>query len=94
MLTITTLTINSLTYYFVVVNNNNKNGGENMKNLDLRKEIETNNLKYWEVANKLKITDGNFSRLLRLELDDIQKQTIMKAINELKEEKEKWNQNK
>ena len=64
-----------------------------MNNLDIRDAIEKNNLKYWEVANKLKITDGNFSRLLRVELPKYEKIRIMKAIKELKEEKEQWNQN-
>ena len=41
-----------------------------MHNLDIRKSIEKSNFKYWQVANKLKITDGNFSRLLRTELDE------------------------
>ena len=40
-------------------------GGEKMKNLDIRKAIERNNIKYWQIADKLGITDGNFSRLLR-----------------------------
>lgn len=35
-----------------------------MNNLDIRKAIETNNFKYWQVANKLGMTDGNFSRML------------------------------
>ena len=59
-----------------------------MNNLDIRDAIEKNNLKYWEVANKLKITDGNFSRLLRVELPKYEKIRIMQAIKELKEEKE------
>lgn len=59
-----------------------------MNNLDIREAIEKNNLKYWEVANKLKITDGNFSRLLRLELPKYEKIRIMQVIKELKEEKE------
>ena len=41
-----------------------------MYNLDIRKAIEDSDFKYWQVANKLKMTDGNFSRLLRVELDE------------------------
>lgn len=44
-----------------------------MHNLDIRKAIESSNFKYWQVANKLKMTDGNFSRLLRNELDEHKK---------------------
>ena len=62
-------------------------GGEKMKNLDIRKAIESNNFKYWQVANKLGITDGNFSRLLRFELERVEKEKILKAIEDLKEER-------
>lgn len=65
-----------------------------MNNLDIRKAIEISNFKYWQVANKLKMTDGNFSRLLRVELDESNKNKILNAINELKEERVKWNKMK
>lgn len=65
-----------------------------MHNLDIRKAIESSNFKYWQVANKLKMNDGNFSRLLRTELDENNKNKILKAIEELKEEREEWNQKK
>ena len=65
-----------------------------MNNLDIRKAIETNNFKYWQVANKLKMNDGNFSRLLRTELDEDNKNKILRAIEELKEEREEWNKKK
>lgn len=65
-----------------------------MHNLDIRRAIESNNFKYWQVANKLKITDGNFSRLLRVELDESNKNKILNAIKELKEEREEWNKMK
>lgn len=65
-----------------------------MHNLDIRKAIESNNFKYWQVANKIKMNDGNFSRLLRTELDENNKNKILKAIEELKEEREEWNKKK
>ncbi len=65
-----------------------------MHNLDIRKAIESSNFKYWQVANKLKMNDGNFSRLLRTELDEDNKNKILKAIEELKEEREEWNKKK
>lgn len=65
-----------------------------MHNLDIRKAIESSNFKYWQVANKLKMNDGNFSRLLRTELDENNKNKILKAIEELKEEREEWNKKK
>ena len=65
-----------------------------MNNLDIRKAIETSNFKYWQVANKLGMTDGNFSRMLRIELTDEGKDRVLNAINELKEEREEWNKKK
>lgn len=65
-----------------------------MNNLDIRKAIETNNFKYWQVANKLGMTDGNFSRMLRIELTKENKDRVLHAINELKEERERWNKKK
>lgn len=59
-----------------------------MNNLDIRKAIETSNFKYWQVANKLGMTDGNFSRMLRIELTKENKERVLNAINELKEERE------
>lgn len=65
-----------------------------MNNIDIRKAIENSNFKYWQVANKLKMNDGNFSRLLRTELDEDNKNKILRAIEELKEKREKWNKKK
>lgn len=65
-----------------------------MNNLDIRKTIETSNFKYWQVANKLGMTDGNFSRMLRIELTKENKERVLNAINELKEEREEWNKMK
>ena len=65
-----------------------------MNNLDIRKAIETSNFKYWQVANKLEMTDGNFSRMLRIELTKENKERVLNAINELKEEREEWNKMK
>lgn len=65
-----------------------------MNNLDIRKAIETSNFKYWQVANKLGMTDGNFSRMLRIELTKENKERLLNAINELKEEREEWNKMK
>lgn len=65
-----------------------------MQNLDIRKSIEDNDFKYWQVASKLGMTDGSFSRLLRFELTEIDKEKVMKAIEELKEERKQWSQTK
>lgn len=57
------------------------------KNVEIRNAILNNDLKFWQVADKLNINDGNFSRLLRKELTKDKKEEILKIIEELKEEK-------
>lgn len=56
------------------------------KNVAIRNAILDNNLKFWQIAEKLNINDGNFSRLLRKELTKDKKEEILKIIEELKEE--------
>ena len=56
-----------------------------MANQDIRQEIIASDLRYWQVAEKIGLTDGNFSRLLRHELPPEKKEEIRSAIAELKE---------
>lgn len=56
------------------------------KNVEIRNLIQIYNLKYWQVADKLGITDGNFSRVLRYELSDEAKEKVINVIKKLKEE--------
>ena len=62
-------------------------GGKRMKNFnqEIRNSILKNNLRYWQVAEKLHINDGNFSRLLRKELTKEKKDEIYEIIKILKE---------
>lgn len=55
----------------------------NLKNLDIRKEIKSANLKLWEIAEQLGITDFTFSRRLRKELSEIEKNEIRQIIQNL-----------
>ncbi len=57
-----------------------------MNNLDIREVAEQSNVKLWQIADYLGITDGNFSRKLRKELPEAEKQKILTAINELAKE--------
>lgn len=54
-------------------------------NLDVRNYAKTKNIPLWEIAYRLGINDGNFSRKLRRELPDEEKQRIFNIIDELKE---------
>ena len=54
-----------------------------MANEEIRKKLNDNNLKYWQVANEYGISDGNFSRKLRKELSIDEKNKIFKIIDDL-----------
>ncbi len=54
------------------------------KNLDIRNEAKKAGVKLWQIAERLNITDGNFSRKLRKELTDEEKAQIRAIILELK----------
>lgn len=55
-------------------------------NEDIRQFIEKSGLKYYMIAHRLHLTDGNFSRLLRFELSPEKKSKILAVIEELKGE--------
>ena len=56
-----------------------------MYNNDIRTEATNSGVKLWQIAEKLGINDGNFSRKLRKELSDEEKAKIREIIAELKE---------
>ena len=56
-----------------------------MKNKDIREAAKAAGVKLWQIAEKLGINDGNFSRKLRFELSEAEKAKIFKIIEELKE---------
>lgn len=55
-----------------------------MCNQDIRAEAKAANIKLWKIADKLGISDGNFSRKLRKELPLEEKTKIRQIISELK----------
>ncbi len=54
-----------------------------MCNKDIRDYAKEHNVKLWQIATELHITDGNFSRKLRFELSEEKKQQIYNIIDEL-----------
>lgn len=58
-------------------------------NQDIRKRIESNGIFYWQVAEGLNMTDGNFSRLLRKELPAERKERVLNVIDSLITEKDR-----
>lgn len=54
-----------------------------MCNLDIRGKAAANGLRLWQIAAALGIDDSSFSRKLRKELTDEEKQRIFSTIDEL-----------
>ena len=52
-----------------------------MNNIDVRKAIEKNRVKYWEVANALNINSSTLSRWLQCELSPERKKAVIDAIS-------------
>ena len=58
-----------------------------MFNKEIRTYVKEKGIYLWEIAEALHINDGNFSRRLRKELPEIQKQQIIWIIDELAEKR-------
>lgn len=58
-----------------------------MKNKDIREAAKRAGVCLWEIAERLGMNDGNFSRKLRKELSSQEREKIMEIINELAKEK-------
>lgn len=57
------------------------------KNQELREYAKNKDVKLWEVAEVLGINDGNFSRKLRKELSDTERDNILSIIDKVAENK-------
>lgn len=55
-----------------------------MNNKDIRQAIKEAGLRHWQVAEVYGLNEGNFSRLLRKELDQEKKEAVFSAIEEAK----------
>lgn len=54
-----------------------------MANKEIRDKARIKNVKLWEIAGRLGITDGSLSRKLRFELPDDKKNEIFAIIDEI-----------
>lgn len=57
-----------------------------MKNNEIRQAAKAAGVKLWQVADAVGLNDGNFSRKLRHELPDEEKQKILTIIQQLSKE--------
>lgn len=58
-----------------------------MHNQDIRQAARAAGIKLYEIAHEYGVNDGNFSRRLRWELPDTEKQRIFEIIHRLSEER-------
>lgn len=57
-----------------------------MNNQDIKEAAKRAKIKLWQIADKLGINDGNFSRKLRKELNPEEKQKIFDIIADLEKQ--------
>lgn len=57
-----------------------------MANEKIRLEATKAGVKLWQIADRLKLNDGNFSRKLRKELSNEEQEKIFLIIQELRED--------
>jgi len=57
-----------------------------LKNTDIRRAAAGAGVNLWQIADSLGMTDGNFSRKLRKELPQAEKEKIFSIIEELSKE--------
>lgn len=57
------------------------------KNQELREYAKNKDVKLWEIAEVLGINDGNFSRKLRKELSDTERDNVLSIIDKVAENK-------
>lgn len=62
-----------------------------LANTDIRTTAKEKKVRFWEVAEYLKISEPTMTRKLRKELPDSEKQDIFKIIDELAAEKQASN---
>lgn len=62
-----------------------------LANTDVRTTAKENGVRFWEIAEYLKISEPTMTRKLRRELPEAEKQEIFKIIDELAAEKQASN---
>lgn len=60
----------------------------NVANKEIRDTAKEAGVCLWQVAEKLGVSDGNFSRKLRRELPDEDREKVLSIIRELSQEKQ------
>lgn len=53
-----------------------------MSGVDIRKQLQNSNMKQWELAQKLNVSESTLIRWLRTELPEEKKERILKLITD------------
>jgi len=61
-------------------------GGKFLKNIVIREHAKSKGVLFWQIADKLGISDNSFSRKLRHEFEPEEKAKIMRIIDKISEE--------
>ena len=64
-------------------------GGDRTKNQDVRADMKIKQIRQWEVAEKLGISEFTLSRWMRKELSGVKKEQINQVMKRIMEEKER-----
>ena len=59
----------------------------NTANADIRIAAKSAGVRLWQIAERIGVNDGNFSRKLRRELPEQEKQDILRIIDDLAAER-------
>ena len=59
-----------------------------MENLKVRQKAKCSGVKLWEIAERVGITDSNFSRKLRRELSEAERDRLLAIIDAIVTERE------
>ncbi len=54
-----------------------------MNNIIIREAARNQGVKLWEIADRIGLNDGNFSRKLRKELPEEEQKTILRIIDDI-----------
>ena len=64
-------------------------GGDRTKNQDVRADMKIKQIRQWEVAEKLGISEFTLSRWMRKELSGVKKEQINQVMKRIMEEKKR-----
>ena len=53
-------------------------------NEDLRRQIKNAGARFWQIADRMKISEATLTRRFRREMSEAEKNEVLKAVNEIR----------